>query len=113
MSTKRVLTDILYSSFNTTIGPTGSMGSLLKGVGGYTTKTAVAFLGSGIDCSGSVSFTGSFDGANVHRVTGSVLFNSGSLQIYSFTTPFVSLGVYLTNLRDTAVSGSLYLLGQQ
>jgi hypothetical protein len=109
----RDLVDVLYSSYDFTLTPTGSSGSPLMGVAGYTTKAAVAYLGVTTGSSGSVSFTGSFDGTNVHRITGSVQFNSGSLQVYSFTYPMVQLAVYLSNASTGSRSGSFYFLCQQ
>ena len=113
MTVTKDLVDVLYSSYNFTLTNSGSSGSPLCGVTGYRTKTAVAYLGVETGSSGSVSFTGSFDGTNVHRITGSTQFDSGSLQTYTFTHPFVTLAVYLENASTGSRSGSFYLLGQQ
>lgn len=107
-------TILLYSSYNTAIGKTGSLVTGRLDVASFSKIVFATYIGTIQEASGSLTVSGSFDGTNYFNVTGSAgFFNSGSMAYINFLAPLKSVQVALKNVgTGSAISGSLYILGQ-
>jgi len=113
ISTKPVEMTPLYSGSDFSIGAGLQTGSGVFSVGTSLKTTAIAFIGTQTNGSGSIVVSGSDWGSTYHPfITGSV-FYSGSYSILTWEDLIPIVSVHLLNLNTgSAITGSLWLISR-
>ena len=100
----------LYGFNNVPVTASGSTGSGNIDVSQYYTKSTYGYIG-GSTLSGSITISGSFDSINWFKLTGSQIFNSGTLNYITITdaVPLLKVSIF-SAYTGSASSGSLFLV---